>query len=55
MTHLTILHNNDMHGDWLPQDVKVVSTGGLPMLAGYLNAVRKENPNTLYAIAGDMF
>lgn len=55
MTHLTILHNNDMHGDWLPQDVKGVSTGGLPMLAGYLNAVRKENPNTLYAIAGDMF
>lgn len=25
------------------------------MLSGYIERVRKEEPNTLYAIAGDMF
>ena len=55
MSHVTILHNNDMHGDWLPQMTDGMETGGLARLAGYIKRTRKENPNTLYAIAGDMF
>ena len=55
MSHITILHNNDMHGDWLPQEVDGMEIGGLARLAGYIKHARKENPNTLYVIAGDMF
>ena len=55
MKHITLLHSNDMHGDWLPQIVDGKETGGLPRLSGYLKSVRNENPNTVYAIAGDMF
>ena len=44
-----------MHGDWLPQITDNVETGGLARLAGYIKQVRRENPNTIYAIAGDMF
>ena len=54
---LTILHSNDLHGDFLEEkdvlDDKY--TGGLSYLAGYVNKVRTEEPNTIYAIAGDMF
>lgn len=55
MKHLTILHNNDMHGDFLPQEKDGKDVGGLPMLAGYLAKKRTESENVLYAIAGDMF
>ncbi len=55
MTHITLLHSNDMHGDWLPQENNGKITGGLPRLSGYIKSVRNSNPNTLYAIAGDMF
>ncbi len=44
-----------MHGDWLPQENDGKMTGGLPRLSGYIKSVRNANPNTLYAIAGDMF
>ena len=52
---LTILHSNDMHGDFLPQMVDGKRTGGLAMLSDYINNVRKEEDNVLYVIAGDMF
>ena len=55
MKHLTILHNNDMHGDFLPEDRDGKKTGGLSLLSGYLKKTREENPNTLYTISGDMF
>lgn len=55
MSHITILHSNDMHGDWLPEVVDGKETGGLPRLSGYIKSVRHSNPNTIYAIAGDMF
>lgn len=44
-----------MHGDWLPQEIDGKEVGGLPRLSGYIKSVRNSNPNTLYAIAGDMF
>ena len=57
MTHLkklTLLHSNDMHGDFLAKQENDDLLGGVSMLSGYLNKVRKEEKNVLYAIAGDM-
>jgi 5'-nucleotidase len=52
----TILHSNDMHGDFLAESrgEKGELLGGLALLSGYLNKVRKEEENVLYLIAGDM-
>ena len=52
---LTLLHSNDMHGDFLAEDVDEKLVGGVSLLSGYINKVREEEPNTLYCIAGDMF
>lgn len=52
---LTLLHSNDMHGDFLAEKIDNNLVGGVSMLSGYLNKVREEEPNTLYCIAGDMF
>ena len=52
---LTILHSNDLHGDFLPKESEEGETGGLVRLSGYVNEVRKKEPNTIYAVAGDMF
>ena len=46
MSHITILHSNDMHGDWMPQETDGKMTGGLPRLSGYIKSVRNSNPNT---------
>jgi 5'-nucleotidase len=52
----TILHSNDMHGDFLAElcsgQKKMI--GGLALLSGYINKVRAEEENVLYVIAGDM-
>ncbi len=52
----TILHSNDMHGDFLSEmqagETKLL--GGLALLSGYINKVRKEEENVIYVIAGDM-
>jgi len=52
----TILHSNDMHGDFLAEVKGEGGTliGGLALLSGYLNKVREEEENVLYVIAGDM-
>ena len=55
ITKLTILHSNDMHGDFLPRQIGPHEVGGLPRLSGYIKKVRAEKENVLYAIAGDMF
>lgn len=52
---LVILHSNDMHGDFLAENVDQNLVGGVSMLSGYVNKVRGEEPNTIYCIAGDMF
>jgi len=52
----TILHSNDMHGDFLAEmrtgEGNLI--GGLSLLSGYVNKVRAEEENVLYFIAGDM-
>lgn len=53
---LTILHSNDMHGDFIAElkggEGKLI--GGLAYLSGYINKVRREEENVLYFISGDM-
>ncbi|RPJ54254.1 MAG: bifunctional metallophosphatase/5'-nucleotidase [Methanobacteriota archaeon] len=53
----TILHSNDMHGDFLSEarsEGKGHLIGGLARLSGYINTVRKEEKNVFYVISGDM-
>ena len=52
----TILHSNDMHGDFLAelQGAEGKLIGGLALLSGYINRVRREEENVLYVISGDM-
>ena len=52
---LTILHSNDLHGDFLAEEVDAQLIGGVSMLSGYLGKVRREEKNAIYCIAGDMF
>lgn len=52
---LTLLHSNDMHGDFAAEQIDKDLVGGVSMLSGYINKVRNEEKNVLYAIAGDMF
>ena len=57
---LTILHSNDLHGDFLPheevqEDGSPLSVGGISRLAGYIRSVREKEKNVIYANAGDMF
>ena len=53
----TILHSNDMHGDFLAEaggDCEGKMVGGLALLSGYVNQVRAQEDNVIFAIAGDM-
>lgn len=52
---LTLLHINDIHGDFLTEEKDGKLVGGISMLSGYLKKVRSEEENVLFAIAGDMF
>lgn len=52
---LVILHSNDMHGDFLAEDVDDKLVGGVSMLSGYISKVKAEEENVLYCVAGDMF
>lgn len=54
LKNLTILHSNDLHGDFLSAELDMTLLGGISMLSGYVDKVRSEVPNTLYCIAGDM-
>ena len=51
---LTLLHSNDLHGDFMAKEVDQELVGGVSMLSGYVSKVRKEEKNVIYAIAGDM-
>ena len=55
LKRLTLLHSNDMHGDFMAEELDERLVGGVSMLSGYVNKVRAEKPNVIYAIAGDMF
>ena len=47
----TILHSNDMHGDFLAEAGGVVEghvIGGMALLSGYINKVRQSEKNVLF-------
>jgi 5'-nucleotidase/UDP-sugar diphosphatase len=54
----TILHSNDLHGDFLAEQAPGESDtlGGLALLSGYINKVKAEEgaDRVLYFVAGDM-
>jgi 5'-nucleotidase/UDP-sugar diphosphatase len=54
--NFTILHSNDMHGDFLAEaaggEGKLI--GGLALLSSYINRVREEEDNVIYVVSGDM-
>ena len=52
---LTLLHSNDLHGDFFSETDGEKVVGGASRLSGYVNKVREEEENVLYVIAGDMF
>ena len=52
---LTLLHSNDLHGDFLAEKVDDKLVGGVSRLSGYINKVRNEEKNVIYSISGDMF
>lgn len=39
---ITILHSNDMHGDFLAEQLDNKLVGGVSMLSGYVEKVRRE-------------
>ena len=55
-TKLTILHANDMHGDFFAEQDSSTgrNVGGLALLSGYLSKVHREEENVLFLIAGDI-
>lgn len=56
MRKITILHSNDMHGQFVgKQDEDGRTINSLAQIAGYISAAKKENPDTLYCNAGDAF
>ncbi len=52
---LTILHSNDLHGDFIPHDVDGMETGGIARLSGYVKNAHRQADNVVYVMAGDMF
>jgi len=53
----TILHSNDMHGDFLAEATGLAEghvIGGMSLLSVYINKVRQEEKNVLFVISGDM-
>jgi 5'-nucleotidase len=51
---LTLLHSNDLHGDFLAEAQGLRAVGGISLLSGYVQQIRREEPNVIYCIAGDM-
>lgn len=51
---LTLLHSNDMHGDFMSENVDEKEVGGVSMLSGYIEKTREQNDNVIYCISGDM-
>ncbi|MGS2725895.1 bifunctional metallophosphatase/5'-nucleotidase [Psychroserpens sp. BH13MA-6] len=55
---ITILHTNDVHSHidpFGPDDGRNPNQGGVARRASLIEAIRKENPNTLLLDAGDIF
>ena len=56
LKRITILHSNDIHGKFTGEtgeDGKL--RGSMAQVAGLVAQTKKDNPNTIYCIAGDVF
>ena len=56
LKRITILHSNDIHGQFTGEtgeDGKLRNS--MAQVAGFVAQTKKDNPNTLYCIAGDVF
>ncbi|MCD6161360.1 MAG: 5'-nucleotidase C-terminal domain-containing protein [candidate division Zixibacteria bacterium] len=55
--HITILHTNDIHGQFIPETVFTTegepSIGGFAALSYYIEQIRSETPNVILVDAGD--
>ena len=51
---LTILHSNDLHGDFFAEEIDGKLIGGVSHLSGYIQQTRSEISNVIYCISGDM-
>lgn len=51
---LTLLHSNDMHGDFFEETQNDSLVGGVSLLSGYIKQTKKAEKNCLYTISGDM-
>ena len=51
---LVILHSNDLHGNFLAEEIDGELIGGVSRLSGYVQKVRDEEQNVIYCISGDM-
>ncbi len=53
--HVTIslVHFNDLHAHYYPQRYGDISISPLSLIRGHYNAVKAQNPNTLFCSAGD--
>ena len=52
---LILLHSNDLHGDFLAEEMEGKYVGGVSLLSGYVKQARLTEENVIYAIAGDFF
>ena len=50
LKELIILHSNDMHGDFLAEQIDEKLVGGVSLLSGYVNMVRNQEKNVLPVI-----
>lgn len=44
---LTLLHSNDMHGDFFEEQQNKALVGGVSLLSGYIQKTKKEEKNCL--------
>ena len=52
LKRLTILHSNDMHGDFLAEQIDERLVGGVSLLSGYVNKVRLADAGVIEIGAG---
>ena len=52
---LTLLHSNDMHGDFLAEKIDSKLVGGVSRLCGYVNKVRAEEKMCSIALPATCF
>ncbi len=55
MTHLTLLHSNDIHGAFEAKIENGQKKGGISLLSGFVQKTKREEENVIYALAGDLF